>query len=520
MSYNFNTNFNPEFNWQKEAKFKHRKKITKFSLILFCIFVFIFLMQKYYFISDKNITLSSIIPDESKAIFHISNSSKIFNVEKNKSIFSQKTKEKLSYYLNDNTEFTDLFLRSIEDGFYWIEYDNDSQAFLFKVKDLSDIKSKFLETFKSVENYDYRNKKIYKTQVNWEKNKFLPIENNFLYISYLNNYTISVSNSSDLINKIIDKYQDNLRFDYLSSIKDKFNKYFVYYSDIDLKINDYEDIDNSKSWLKDISFIIKDSTDKTFFIKLNNSSKMSELSLSTSENIGDKLKLEEEIKVISKIFGEDFLFYYNSIKSISNVNNTNLGKNIDDYLSVNIGGLYNINLKEDILNIKNPYFFVLYPKDKFVLMANDFDSISNIYRKMLAHYKPLERQMFLPDGSRVTEYYMNANSIDLKMYQDGDLVWYYDDLPSIPSFDMVKCANRYILSNSKNYIYKFCQNGSEIDPDLGFINEIFISNIDNLDNKSNILPFTELFNIKLKNINFIDFGKKNNDVQMIFQFIY
>ena len=519
MSYNFNTSFNPEFNWQRDAKFKSRKKILKFSLVFFCIFIFIFLIQKYYFISDKNITLRSIIPDESKAVLHISNSSKMFNIEKNKSEFSQKVEEKLSYYLNNNTELADLLLKNIEDGIYWIEYDNNSQAILLKVKNLSDINNKFVKVFENVENYEYRNKKIYKTQVNWENNKFLPIENDFLYVSYLNDYTISVSNSSDLINKIIDKYQDNLRFDYFSSIKNEFNKYFVYYSDIEMKVNNYENINTSKSWLKNVSFVTNNLSDKTFFMKLNNDSKMSELSIATSEGIGNKLKSEDEIEKISKIFGEEFLFYYSNMNSVSNIDNLDFGEDIDNYLSINIGNLYNINLKNELINVNTPYSFILYPDSKFVLTSSDFDVVSNIYKKILAHYKPSERQMSLPDGSRVTEYYMDSNSIDLKTYQDNNLVWYYDDLPDVSSFDMVKCANRYILSNSKDYIYKFCQD-SLVNIDFNVVNEIFVSNIDNLEKQSNILPFMELFNIKPKKLNFIDFADKNNTIQMLFQLIY
>jgi hypothetical protein len=510
----FDQKFNPEFHWQMYQKKKNYKIFLFVFLILILFLSIFFIFKKYYFISGRNISLDQLVPDNTKTLLTI-NVEDILKNEKGSLIFEKGLKDFL-----ENDEKIQSFIRGIGKDVYWLENSSNSQAFLFKAVEINLIKNIFNTSGDNPDNIiDFNNKLIYELEVANVNNSFLPTLENKIYITYLNNYLFCMSNNLDFIKDVIDKYKESLKIDYFRSIKDELTSYFDEQRTLMLKIMDYDDIDNSLSWVKNLAFIIQEEDDTSFVIKFKISSRKAELLFNNSQDTTQRF----DISRMSENLLEDYLIYYSNLGIEYNSGILNLSNTLDNFLKNNIEGLYNINFKEELLNITSPYYFLMYSDNNFLIINKDSEKMRSIYQNILADFKPQTRIMVLPDGKNAIEYYIDPKIINLKEQEINNLVWFYEDLPQNPGFYLVKYGDYYVLTNFKEKVIELSENQEKFCKILRCdkerpLNEILMLNLANIDQKE-YLPWLDLFSNSYNKLNFINFTE-NGENKAFFELIH
>lgn len=509
----FGQKFNPEFHWQMYQKKKNYKKFLIVFLVVLLFLSLFFIFKKYYFVSGRNINLDQLVPDNTKVLLTI-DTDDIFENERGSLIFETGLKDFLK-----NDEKIKSFIKGIGKDVYWLENSSNSQAFLFKVTEINLIKDSFEISNDSSENIDFNNKLIHKLELSNVNNPFLPSLENKIYITYLNDYLFCMSNNLDFIKNVIDKYKESLKIDYFRSIKDELASYFHEQRTLMLKVIDYDAIENSSSWINNLSFITNEINGNSFVIKFKISSRKAELLFNNSQDTTQRF----DISRMGKNLLDDYLIYYSNLGIEYNSDILNLSRTLDIFLKNNIEALYNINFREELLNITPPYYFLMYPDNNFLIINKDSEKMRSIYQNILAHFKPQTRIMILPDGTNATEYYVDPKIIDLKEQETDNLVWFYEDLPGNVDFYLVKYEDYYILSNFKEKVIELSENQEEFCKILLCnkerpLNEILMLNLKNIDQKE-YLPWLNLFTSSYDRLNFINFTD-NGGNKMFFELIH
>ena len=513
--------FNPEFHWQIDRKRKSRKTIIICFLILFLFLSIFFIFKKYYFISGRNIILKELVPDNAKVVLSMS-VSKIFGNKKDSLSMSDELRSGLQYYLKQSTEKINVFLDNIEKEIYWVEKDNDSQFLLLKIKNLEVIKNFLYSVTEDSKDIRLNGKIIHELSVDWINNPILPLSDNKIYISYLGNHILCVSNDVNLNNDIIDKYKGRLKLSYFRNLKDEFSKYFKEQTAASLKIKHYPDIQNSHSWINNFSFLSKAVKDNEIDAGLNINMNKISLFISSLENI-DKFFIENVFRKIPQNYLGDFIIYYSNTGIQYDLDSLQFSENIDNYFHENIESLYNINLQDEIIDIYMPIYFIGYSDKDFVFISKDSEKLTDLYKKMLSHLKPKTRTKILPDKTYAIEYYIDPDSIELKTKQANNMDWYYDDVSGEIMFYLAKYEDWYILSSFKEKIIKLTENKENFYKLLNYSsdipdNEILILNLKNI-NASSYLPWISSFSQEYNYLNFANFSKKG-DINVFFRLIH
>lgn len=510
--------FSPEFHWQIIKKQKIRKRVLVIFLGLILLLSILFIFKKYYFVSGRSIGLDQLVSNNIKAVLRIS-VPKVLDKRRDSLSLRRQFISALQYYFNDDTEKTDLLINNIGKTIYWMEKTNDSQVLLFKINNIEIIKEIFNSIALKLEDVRFNGKTIYELNVNWPNNQIMPLKDDKLYVSYLNNYIACVGNDIEFIQDIINKYKEALRIDYFKSLKDEFGRYFQEQADLKLEVNDYNDIKSSSSWLKILSFINQDTDKNSFIAELNIESNKIELLLNNLDSVNQRI----DINKLDSDWFNNFTVYYSNLNIKYEDRFLDLGKNIDYYLKTNIESLYNLNFKDELLNIGLPFYFIMYPKDNFLIISRDSERLMLIYKHILSHFKPKTRIMTLPDKTQAIEYYIDPEIIELKTRQDDNIVWYYDDLPGNINFYLVEYNDWYILSNFKEKIIELSQNYEKFCEllscsDKQVISELLMLNLNNFD-KTEYLPWITMFSDYYNKLIFANFSR-NNDINMVFQLIH
>jgi hypothetical protein len=509
----FDQKFNPEFHWQMDQKKTTYKKSLIIFLVLILLLSIFFIFKKYYFVSGRNISLDQLVPDNTKALLTI-DVDDILKNEKGSLIFEIGFKDFL-----ENNEKMQFFVKGIGKDIYWLENSSNSQAFLFKVADIDLIKDSFNMSDDNSEDIKFNNKTIYGLNVDNVHNLFLPTSENKIYITYLNDYLFSMSNDLDFIKNVIDKYKESLKIDYFGAIKDELASYFHEQKTLMLKVMDYEAIESSSSWIKNLSFVTQEDNGNSFVIKFKISSRKAELLFNNSQDTTQRF----DISRMSENLLDDYLIYYSNLGIDYNSDVLNLSNTLDSFLKNNIESLYNINFKDELLNITSPYYFLMYSNNNFLIINKDSERMRSIYQNILAHFKPQTRIMVLPDGTNATEYYIDPKIIDLKEQKTNDLIWFYEDLPGNVSFYLVKYGDYYILTNFKEKIIELSENQEEFCKILRcdkekFSNEILMLNLEDI-NQKEYLPWLNLFSEDYNRLKFINFAE-DGESKVFFELIH
>ena len=515
----FSSEFNPEFHWQTAKKQVTRKKVLFICLALILILSIFFIFKKYYFVSGRSIDLDQLVPDNTKAVLTISTADVIAN-GKDYLLLDEVFISGLGLkeYLKDD-EKVDSFIKSIGKDIYWLEKSSESQLLLFKITDVELLRESFNSIVDNSEKIKFNGKTIYESHVESTENPILPISKNKIYIAYLNDYIFCVSNDLDFVEDVIDKHKEALKIDYFGAIKDELASYFYEQTALMLKVTDYAEIENSLSWIKNLSFITAGENKDSFVIKFKIGQKKAELLFNDSGDISQK----NDISGIDRNLSDDFLIYYSNSRLGSVGDILNLNENIDNYLENNIKSLYNIDFKNELLNTDFPYYFLIYPDNHFLTISEDSERMKSIYKDILANLKPQTRVMILPDGTNATEYYIDPSIIELKEQEIHGITWYYADLPGNIDFYLVQYNDWYILTNFREKIIELSENQEEFCKllrcnDESSLNEILMLNLDHF-NQKEYLPWLNLFSESYNRLNFINLTE-DGQKKLFFELIH
>ena len=509
----FDQKFNPEFHWQMNQKETNHRKFLYIFIVLILLLAIFFIFKKYYFVSGRNISLDQLVPENTKAILTI-DADNILKSEEGFLIFETGLED----FLEDN-EKIQSFTSGIGKDVYWMESSSNSQAFLFKVVDVDLIKNSFNTSKDNSKEIEFNNKIIYKLNVNNIDNLFLPNSENKIYISYLNDYLFCMSNDLDFIKNIIDKYRESLKIDYFGAIKGELANYFNEQRTLMLKVMDYDDIKNSSSWIKNLSFIVQEENNNSFVIKFKISSRKAELLFNNSQDTSQRF----DISRISENLLDDYSIYYSNLGIDYGSEVLNLSDNLDIFLKNNIEGLYNINFRDELINITSPYHFLMYSNKDFLIISKDSEKMKSVYKNILAHFEPQTRTMILPDETSAVEYYSNPEIINLKERKINNLTWYYSDSPGKVDFYLLKYEDYYILTNFKEKVIELSENQEEFCEILRCnkknpSNEILTLNLEDF-NQKECLPWLNIFFDDYKKLKFINLSEDGQN-KLFFELIH
>ncbi|MCD4705375.1 hypothetical protein K8R66_04860 [bacterium] len=502
----FNQKFNPEFHWQTEKKEQNNKKYLLLLLILSVIFILLFIFFKSYFISDKNIILEELIPDNAQAVLGINDFQKFIGNYKDSEFLKNINKEMGNYLSSsENIGFTD----QINKGFYWAEFSADSQIIILGVDKFS-LKS-FLND--SNVNFEIKDDQIYKLSSLELKNRFLNSSEGNIYLTQANDYILIVSNNLDKIRESQNKYRNSRRWDYWKSLKDDFNKYFKNQTDLEIKVNDYELIAESNSFLKDLSFLTKNLEDRSFSIKIAVGNKSTDIYIENYSDINNKLLADNYINDFYQNLPHDFVSFYDLR---FNNRNFSFSSEVSAFLGNNIENIYNINIVEDLQKIDNGSL-LLFKNNKFMAFSPEKQALEDVYRKILAFSSPNTRTVVFPDQSRAVEYYFDPNSVELKVLEENNISWFYANQADNMGFELVKCNDYYIFGNFRDKILDFCNNNAYSLNKNQEYSEILLFNASQMENSSKYLPFLDKFTRNYNYIDLINFSN-NGHIEVFFKF--
>ncbi len=518
----FEQKFNPEFHWQINRKLVTYKKIIFSIIIIFLALFSFFIFRRYYLVADRSISLSQLVPDDVRVTLSIST----FDIVKNKRnlfLFDKSWQSELGLkeYLDTNQQ-SNVLVDNIGSEIYWLERGSESQTLLLKIRDVIRLKAKLKTLLGNAEQIKFDNKTIYGLGVEPSNNYFLPISENTeakIYIVYLNNYVFVASNNLDFTKDIIRKYREFQKMSYLTAIKNKITYSFKEQKALILKVNNYNELENSLSWIKKLSFITAGNK-KSFVLKLGVGLGKMELLFNDSQNLRQRVGRHRP-SLDNKLF-DNLVLYYSNVNAKTD-SEINFNDNISHFLQNNIEGLYNFNFKEELLNTNFTYNFLLYPQKKFLLITKDADRLKRVYRNLLAHLKPSTRIMILPDGNKVTEYYSDSSLIKLKAKANENLIWYYADLKGKVNFYLVQDQDRYILSNSKEKVIELAKSKDKLckllncNEKVSFKEKLML-NLQNIDGKK-YFPWLNLFSKTYSKINFVSWSE-NEQNNLFFELIH
>jgi hypothetical protein len=506
----FEHNFNPEFHWQMDQKRTIRKKVLYIFVVLILLLSVFFIFKKYYFVSGRNIGLEQLVPENIKALLTI-DAKDIIKNDQGLLIFEMGLKD----FLGDD-EKTNSVIEKIGKNVYWMEKSSDSQALLFKITDMESIKDNFNLRTEDLEEIEFNNKVIYKLNIENSSNSFIPISDNKIYITYVNNYILCLSNNLDFTKDILNEYKEAIKIDYFGAIKDELNDYFQEQTTLLLKVSDYSQIGESSSWIKNLSFVNTEDNN-SFVMKFKVGLRRAELLFNNSDDISQRVKMN---KVNETLF-KDAVFHYSNL----NVNYNDileLDNNLNELLENNIEGLYNTNLKSKLLT-NAPYHLLVYPDNKFLTFSKDFEKNKGIYKNILAHLSPQTRNMLLPDGTSAREYYADPSSFELKEQEEGSYIKYYADLPGNTDISLFKYNDWYILTNFKDKLVELTENQDKLCKLLNcdakeIFNEVLTLNIGDL-GKKEYLPWLDLFSKEYSRLNFTNYTEDGEN-KLFFELIH
>ena len=506
----FNNRFNPRFHWQmNREKITHKKILISLLIVISILSVFL-IFRKYYFVSGKSIDLEELIPAETKAVLKISTSNLIVNQKDSNqkdsillnSLFNSGLN--LANYLSNEHE-TDFFINNIDKDIYWMENSPDAQLILFKIKDINLSYDYWKEIINNSKIIEYNKKIIYEYGFDFPKvnNYFLPNRDNQIYISYLNDYIFCISNNLDFVKLVSDRYKEASKIDYLRSIKEELSNYFNEQNSLVLEVREYQNLKESFSWVKNLSFLIQDDQ-SSFVIKFKVKSKKLELFLN---NLDDNQQTID-LSVFKNELLNDFSIYYANLGINYQEEYLNLNQDINYFLKNNIESLYNINFGEEFKTIIGPYYFLKYQNDNFLLLSKDLEKMKSVYKNILAHLYPQSRNMILPDGSSVIEYYSDLNLLELKEQENNDLIWYYADLPGDVDFYLVQYDDWYILTNFREKIVELSKNKEKFYKILNYdyknyFQELLVLNFNNSE-QNKYFPWLDLLPGFYRRLNFVN----------------
>lgn len=525
----FKEKFNPEFHWQTVQRHVLNKRIFFIVLGLILALSVLFIFQRYYFVSGRSIDLDQLIPEDAKAVL------KFYTPQ----LFSEEiglSTEDFQFILRDyfqgDVAKSSLFFKNIEKNIYWIEDSINTQSFLFKTNNIENIEYLF-SFFEKQEIFKENGKVVYELNVDFPKNELLNSrEDNSpdcrdkcggkIYLSYLNKYIFCISNDLDLTNKIIDKYKEASKIGYLKALKNELSNYFKESVPLKLEIKNYENIQNSQSWIKNLAWAVENLENKSLTLKLKTFWDKLKILVYNSNEYFPNFSIDREI---NETWG-DFLIYYNN-RGIYDMANLYFSDNINYFLLNNIAGPYNIDFKQELSEIDQPFNFLLYPDSKFLLISKDSEKLIFLYKKILAHFNPQTRKMILPDNTEAQEYYLDPSLIQLKQKEDLGMTWYYGDFDQISGFYLLKLDNQYILSNFREKVLEVNQEKDKFNTifdllDKNSIQEILTINFKNIINKENYFKLNTLFSTynRLNLINFSEIRDKKSQIRLFFELIH
>lgn len=503
----FKPNFNPQFHWQMDKKKIARKKVLIFGLILVLILSVFFIFKRYYFVSGRSIDLEELIPDQNKAVLKISLLNLINNQE-DSSILNSLFYNGLGLRdILEEEKKQNFFINNIDQDIYWLEKDKESQLILFKIKDIDLLKDVWKSIVNDSNHIEYNKRNIYEYSKEEKNNIFLP--NDRVYISYLNDYIFSISNDLEFSKMIVDQYKEASKIDYLGSIKDELSNYFIEQNALVLAVNNYNDLENSFSWIKNLSFLNKENKN-SFQISLKIKSKKVEL-------VFDDYSYNRKIDLspFDENLLDDMVLYYSNLGvDVMEEEKLVFDENLNFFLKNNIENIYNLDLREKLRSINHPYYFLGYKENNFLIISRQ-EEMKEVYKKILAHLNPQTRNMVLPDGSSTVEYYADYNKIDLKQEDNNGLLWYYADLLGNIGFYLVQYDDWYILTNFKEKIVELSKNKEEFYNILDLSNkkgfkEFLVLNLYKIADK-NVFPWLKLFPKTYQRLNFVNLAENGSN---------
>lgn len=514
----FDEKFNPEFHWQTTKKHILRKRIFFIFLGLILALSVLFIFQRYYFVSGRSIDLDQLIPEDSKVVVNFYTP---YLLGEQMGLSTEDSRFILKDYFDGDVAKSDLFFKNIEKNIYWIEDSVNAQTFLFKTNNIETIEYLF-SFFEKQEIFKENGRSIYELSVNFPENRLLNPQKNKIYLSYLNKYIFCVSNDLDLTNKITDKYKQASKIGYLKSVKNELSEYFKEILPLKMEIKNYENIKDSQSWVKELSWAVENLENKSLTLKLKTPWDKLKILVYNLDEYFSNFNIDREI---NGVFG-DFLIYYNN-RGIYDMSNLYLSDNINYYLLNNIEGLYNIDFKQELSEIDQPFNFLFYPDSKFLLISRDSEKLISFYKKILAHFKPQTRKMTLPDNTEVQEYYVNTDLVQLKQKEDFGMTLYYSDFSQISEFCLLKLDNQYILSNFREKVLEINQEKDKFNIvanllDKNSIQELLVVNFKSIMNKEDYFGLSTLFSAynRLNFVNFSEIRDGKSQIKLFFELIH
>jgi len=511
-------NFNPEFHWQTAKKHILKKRIFFIVLGLILALSVLFIFQRYYFVSGRSIDLDQLIPEDSKVVFNFYTP---YLLGEQIGLSTEDSRFILKDYFGGDVAKSDLFFKNIEKNIYWIEDSINAQSFLFKTNNIENIEYLF-SFFEEQEIFKENGKSIYELNVDFPENKLLNSQENKVYLAYLNKYIFCISNDLDLTNKIVDKYKEASKIGYLKSVRNELSDYFKETSPLKLEIRNYEDIQNSQSWIKNLSWTVENLENKSLTLKLKTFWDKLKILVYNSNEYFPNFNIDREI---NETWG-DFLIYYNN-RGIYDRSKPYLSDNIDYYLLNNIEELYNIDFEQELSEIDRAYSFLLYPDSKFLLISEDSEKLTSFYKKILAHLEPQTRKMILPDNTEVQEYYMDPDLVQLKEKEDFGMTWYYGNFSQISEFYLLKLDHQYILSNFREKVLEISQKKDKFNTlidlmDKNSVQELLTLNLKDIENKEDYFKLSTLFSAynRLNFVNFSEIKGETSQIKLFFELIH
>ena len=259
-------NFNPEFHWQRERKTTLKKRATKTLLIVFvALFVCIFVVRRCHFVSYVSMSLDSSIPENSKSVTHIIDVNKILYKNSYNIKYVEDLKTFLSTIFNTDKSKINLLLSYFGKNVYIVEND-DSQSIIANVSNFYIFKNTISSFVKEASTEEFNKHTIYSYNLDLKQNQFFNTTGSGIFVTSLNDYSIVISNNKDEIKKIIEKNQKDGNLNYIKNIKSNLSSYINDKSGVVIKILNYENIDNSKTFIRGLSSIYKNDKSNKLFL--------------------------------------------------------------------------------------------------------------------------------------------------------------------------------------------------------------------------------------------------------------
>ncbi|HNZ86777.1 MAG TPA: hypothetical protein PLD95_04265 [bacterium] len=435
--------FHPKFHWQLEKKTESRKKLLIIFLVLCFIFGIFFIIKKTFFVPEKNIALEFLSPNSSKIIF---------STNKADSLFKKLGQNKIVSYIEKYTDGSNFragnILSKLSRELVWAENDNNSQILLIKTKSSTFLQSDILGSRK-IKEENYNGKKLYSSDFYFESENLFTKKDK-IYFARLNEYIFCISNDKDFLYETIDKYNyfEKNKFKNITTIR-----HFGDKSVLNISISDY-DLSKSNSFVKNLSFLNNVLSSNTGNVEIDFSLNYADLFISSNKNF-DKNKISETMKYYFIPDLNNNYFYYKNFSNTINYSEKNLLNYVSDFINTNVG------IKDEIINTQN-LGLMIYKNGNFLIESEDYESISNVFKKLLSVYFPGTRRMSLPDGTVSVEYFADPGNVELKELTDKDFVWYYADTPEKSNYEMLKCNDLFFVSSDKQKIINYCTNRDKL----------------------------------------------------------